>query len=64
MAPTLQTTPELFNRVYRVNLRGLACASKPVAARMIEQGGGGKIVNIASSTPSIPRWWGWRVRRL
>lgn len=48
MAPMLQTTPELFDRVYRVNLRGLAFASRAAAARMIEQGGGGKIVNIAS----------------
>lgn len=48
MSPMLQTTPELFDRVYRVNLRGLAFASKAAAARMIEQGGGGKIVNIAS----------------
>lgn len=48
MSPMLQTTPELFDRVYRVNLRGLAFASKAAAARMIEQGRGGKIVNIAS----------------
>ena len=48
MAPMLQTAPELFDRVYRVNLRGVAFASKAAAARMIEQGGGGKIVNIAS----------------
>jgi 2-deoxy-D-gluconate 3-dehydrogenase len=31
-----------------VNLRGGAFASKAAAARMIQQGGGGKIVNIAS----------------
>jgi 2-deoxy-D-gluconate 3-dehydrogenase len=48
LSPMLQTTPELFDRVYRVNLRGLAFASKAAAARMIKQGGGGKIVNIAS----------------
>lgn len=48
MSPMLETTQELFDRVYRVNLRGLAFASKAAAARMIEQGGGGKIVNIAS----------------
>jgi 2-deoxy-D-gluconate 3-dehydrogenase len=48
MSPMLQTTPLLFDRVYRVNLRGLAFASKAAAARMIERGGGGKIVNIAS----------------
>jgi len=48
MIPMLEITPETFDRVYRVNLRGLAFASKAAAARMIEQGGGGAIVNIAS----------------
>jgi 2-deoxy-D-gluconate 3-dehydrogenase len=48
MSPMLQTTEEQFDRVYRVNLRGLAFVSKAAAVRMIEQGGGGKIVNIAS----------------
>jgi 2-dehydro-3-deoxy-D-gluconate 5-dehydrogenase len=44
----LQMTPELFDRVYQINLRGLAFCSKAAAARMIAQGTGGKIVNIAS----------------
>ena len=48
MTPMLQMTPEVFDRVYEVNLRGLAFASKAAAARMIEQGRGGAIVNIAS----------------
>ena len=46
--PVLQMTPELFDRVYRINLKGLAFASKAAAAKMIEQGRGGKIINIAS----------------
>jgi 2-deoxy-D-gluconate 3-dehydrogenase len=48
MVPMLEMTTEIFDRVYRVNLRGLAFASKAAAARMIEQGRGGAIVNIAS----------------
>ena len=48
MSPMLQTTPELFDRVYRVNLRGLALASKAAGLRMVEQAKGGKIINIAS----------------
>jgi 2-deoxy-D-gluconate 3-dehydrogenase len=48
MAPMLQTTPELFDRVYRVNLRGVAFTSKAAAAQMIAQGAGGKIVNVTS----------------
>ena len=48
MVPMLQMTTEVFDRVYEVNLRGLAFACKAAAAQMIEQGGGGAIVNIAS----------------
>jgi 2-deoxy-D-gluconate 3-dehydrogenase len=48
VVPMLQMPPDLFDRVYRVNLRGLAFASKAAATRMVAQGRGGKIVNIAS----------------
>ncbi|HLZ09819.1 MAG TPA: SDR family oxidoreductase [Chloroflexota bacterium] len=44
----LEMTSELFDKVYQINLRGLAFCSKAAAARMIAQGKGGKIVNIAS----------------
>jgi 2-deoxy-D-gluconate 3-dehydrogenase len=46
--PMLEMDPKLFDKVLAVNLRGLAYASKAAAARMIEQGKGGKIINIAS----------------
>ncbi|MDA8064048.1 MAG: glucose 1-dehydrogenase [Thermaerobacter sp.] len=46
--PMLETTPELFDRVYRVNLRGVAFACQAAARQMIAQGGGGRIINIAS----------------
>jgi 2-deoxy-D-gluconate 3-dehydrogenase len=46
--PVLQMTPETFDRVYRINLRGLVFCSQAAAARMIEQGGGGRIINIGS----------------
>ncbi|HYZ97876.1 MAG TPA: SDR family oxidoreductase [Acidimicrobiales bacterium] len=48
MVPMLEMTPELFDTVYRVNLRGLAFISQAVARQMVKQGSGGKIVNIAS----------------
>ena len=48
IVPMLQTTPELFDKVYAVNLKGLAFCAKAAAAQMIAQGKGGKIVNIAS----------------
>jgi 2-dehydro-3-deoxy-D-gluconate 5-dehydrogenase len=46
--PVLQMSPEVLDHVYRVNLRGLILASKSAATRMIAQGTGGRIVNIAS----------------
>ncbi|HEY3249036.1 MAG TPA: SDR family oxidoreductase [bacterium] len=48
VVPMLQMTPELFDKVYAINLKGLAFATKAAAAQMIRQGRGGKIINIAS----------------
>lgn len=46
--PALEMTPELFDRVLRINLRGLVFLSRAAARRMIEQKRGGKIINIGS----------------
>ena len=46
--PMLQMTPELFDRVYRINLKGTAFCARAAGQQMIAQGKGGKIVNIAS----------------
>jgi 2-deoxy-D-gluconate 3-dehydrogenase len=46
--PMLKMEPALFDKVYQVNLRGLAFLSKSAALQMIKQGKGGRIVNIAS----------------
>lgn len=46
--PMLETTPELFDRTYQVNLRAVALASKAAGKRFVEQGRGGCIVNVAS----------------
>lgn len=46
--PMMNMTKELFDKVYRLNLRALAFLSKAAATQMIRQGAGGKIVNIAS----------------
>jgi len=48
MSPVLQMTPEFFERVYRINLKGLVFISKAVAAKMVERKTGGKIINISS----------------
>jgi 2-deoxy-D-gluconate 3-dehydrogenase len=48
MSPVLQMTPDFLDKVYRINLRGLVFVSKAAAAKMLNQGKGGKIINIAS----------------
>ena len=48
MTPMLQQSRESWERVLAVNLTGLAFVSQAVGARMVEQGTGGKIINIAS----------------
>ncbi|MPZ69392.1 MAG: glucose 1-dehydrogenase [Actinobacteria bacterium] len=46
--PMLEITPETFDRVYQLNVKALAFASRAAAARMIEVGTGGSIINIGS----------------
>jgi 2-dehydro-3-deoxy-D-gluconate 5-dehydrogenase len=46
--PLLKMDPALFDRVYSVNLKGLAFLSKASVLQMDRQGTGGCIVNIAS----------------
>jgi 2-deoxy-D-gluconate 3-dehydrogenase len=46
--PVLKMTAEQFDRVIRVNLRGVFVFSKAAGLQMAKQGRGGKIVNIAS----------------
>ncbi|HYN36857.1 MAG TPA: SDR family oxidoreductase [Actinomycetota bacterium] len=46
--PMLEMAPEAFDHVYSLNLKALAFLSKAAAARMIEQGSDGAIINIGS----------------
>ena len=48
MAPLLEITPESYERVFAVNVKGVLFATQAVARRMIAQERGGKIVNFAS----------------
>src|SRR5262249_15708716 len=48
IAPLLDTTLEAWERVFAVNTRAVFLGCRTVAAQMIEQGGGGRIVNVAS----------------
>ena len=47
-APALEVTPELWDRVHSVNLRGAFFLAQSAARRMKEAGKGGAVVNIAS----------------
>jgi NAD(P)-dependent dehydrogenase (short-subunit alcohol dehydrogenase family) len=48
MAPFLEITEASFDRQFAVNVKGLLLVSQAVAAQMVKQGQGGKIVNFAS----------------
>lgn len=48
MEPLLETTGDSYDRVFAVNVKGLLMTTKAVANRMVAQGDGGKIINIAS----------------
>jgi NAD(P)-dependent dehydrogenase (short-subunit alcohol dehydrogenase family) len=48
MAPLLEITEESYDRQFAVNVKGLLFTLQAVAARMVAQGQGGKIVNFSS----------------
>jgi 2-deoxy-D-gluconate 3-dehydrogenase len=48
MSPVLDMTPEFFDRIVAVNLRGTVFMARAAAAQMTRQGEGGSIINIAS----------------
>jgi D-sorbitol dehydrogenase (acceptor) len=48
MAPLLAVTRDSFHKVFSVNVEGLLFTLQAVAARMVSQGDGGKIINFAS----------------
>jgi 2-dehydro-3-deoxy-D-gluconate 5-dehydrogenase len=57
IAPLTEITPDVFDRIVAVNMRGLLFTAQGVARRMIEQKTGGVIINIASIDgfhPSFP----------
>ncbi len=47
-APALDVTPELWDRVININLRGTFFLTQAAARQMKAQGSGGSVVNIAS----------------
>ena len=48
MAPLLEITEASFDRQFAINVKGLLFTLQAVAKQMVKQGGGGKIINMAS----------------
>ncbi|PWY79719.1 short chain dehydrogenase [Aspergillus heteromorphus CBS 117.55] len=53
--PTLEVTEAEWERVFNVNVKGIFLGSQAFMARLIEQGGGGSMINISSTGASRPR---------
>jgi|SRR5579863_3169197 len=48
MRPLLDESWEIFDRIFAVNVKGMFFLMQRVAQQMVDQGGGGKIINMAS----------------
>jgi len=48
MAPVLEQSREMWDRIFEINVKGLFFTLQAVARRMVDQGRGGKIINMAS----------------
>ncbi len=48
IGPFMEITPQIFDRIFAVNVRGLLFTPQAAASQMIKQGRGGKIINMAS----------------
>jgi len=48
LAPILEISERSFDRQFSINVKGTIFCMQAAARRMIEQGGGGKIINMAS----------------
>ena len=58
VCPIVDLTPELLRRILRVNVEGVILATRAAAIRMIDQGSGGAVVNIASMDAFHPSFAG------
>lgn len=55
--PLLEDTVENFDRVIDVNLRGTYLVGREAIRQMVTQGGGGRVINIASDLGYLGRAW-------
>jgi NAD(P)-dependent dehydrogenase (short-subunit alcohol dehydrogenase family) len=56
LAPALEMTPDQWDRVFAVNIRGAFLCSTAAGREMARQGRGGRIINISSISGSL----GWK----
>jgi NAD(P)-dependent dehydrogenase (short-subunit alcohol dehydrogenase family)/pimeloyl-ACP methyl ester carboxylesterase len=50
----LETTPQHWDAILAVNLRGVISGSRAFAAQMVERGEGGTIINVSSASAYLP----------
>ncbi|WP_144206654.1 SDR family oxidoreductase [Mycobacterium tilburgii] len=50
----LQTSPQHWDDIIGVNLRGVIAGSREFGAQMVERGTGGTIINVSSASPYLP----------
>ena len=48
IGPFMEVTPQIFDRIFAVNVKGLLFTLQAAARQMIKQGRGGKVINMAS----------------
>jgi NAD(P)-dependent dehydrogenase (short-subunit alcohol dehydrogenase family) len=48
IGPFMEITPQIFDRIFAVNVKGLLFTLQAVARQMLKQGRGGKVINMAS----------------
>jgi D-sorbitol dehydrogenase (acceptor) len=48
LAPILEITPQSYDKIFAVNVKGLLFTLQAVARQMVKQGRGGKIINMSS----------------
>ena len=57
MAPLLEITETSYDKQFAVNVKGLLFTLQAVAAQMVQQGRGGKIVNFSSQAGGAASPW-------
>ena len=57
LGPLFEITSERYEKVFAVNVKGLLFTLQAVAAQMVQQGRGGKIINILPRQAAAGKHW-------